>query len=238
MPTRTPATATRTRVTTKPPVDVDPDEVVQIAPNVFEVPDEDEGSRIEERPPSIPTPSIGERVRSVADRAKSLPDRTRKSFAGKPGLKKPRVSVESLISTAWGFGARLMQSTAWPVANVLRLQSPIAGAILEDTVKNTVADTILQPLARFGKSSEIGFALLGPPILVGIACARPDSRPWTEPLLREALKSWLTVAGPKMIELAEKERQFEEEYGETIDGMITAIFTPPEGMVFPTNDTP
>jgi hypothetical protein len=124
----------------------------------------------------------------------------------------------------------VLTPVAYPVANVLALQSPVAGKILEDVVKNTAADTILQPFARMAKGSQVGLALLGPPILVGVACAKPETQPIVEPLLREALKSWLTVAGPKMIEKAEEERQFQEEYGNTIDEMIAAIFTPPEGM--------
>lgn len=209
-------------------------DVTELSPGVFEVPDEEEGSRIEERPPTIATPTVSQRMKAATERVRSLPTSIRQT---KSSIRKPRVSVEGLITAAWGFGARLIQPMAWPVANVLRLQSPIAGAILEDSVKNTVADTVLQPIARLVQGSEIGFALLGPPVLVGIACAKPESQPFVEPLLREALKSWLTVAGPKMIELAEKERKFQEEYGDTIDGMIKAIFTPPEGMAVPTGDS-
>jgi len=210
--------------------------VTQLSPGVFEVPDEDEGSRIEERPPIIPTPTVSERLHSVSDRVRVLPDRLKKTLPNKSKVSKPRVSTAGLISQVWSLGARVLQPTVWPVANILRLQSPVAGAILEDAVKNTVIDTLLQPLARVGKSSEIAIALLGPPILVGIACAKPESQPFVEPLLREALKTWLIVAGPKMIEAAEKEAEFQREYGSRIDDMIKMIFTPPEGMAVPTND--
>jgi hypothetical protein len=131
----------------------------------------------------------------------------------------------------------MVTPVAWPVANVLAMQSPVAGKILEDVVKNTVVDTVLQPFARVGQAGQVGFALLGPPIIVGMACARPDAQPILEPLLREALKSWLQVAGPKLIERAKEEAEFEKEYGQTITAMIQAIFTPPEGVVVPDGAT-
>lgn len=230
-------TLPRKRVTTTAPVEVDTAE--EIAPGVWEVADEEEGSRIVETPPKIPTPSVSDQVKATAERLRALPDRIRKTASPKKvGVKRPRTSVEGFISAAWNIGARMLQPVAWPVSNVLALQSPIAGKILEDVVKDTVADTVLQPFARVFKGGDTAFALLGPPILVGVACARPDSQKIIEPLLREALKSWLTVAGPKMIEKAKEEKAFQEEYGETIDGMIEAIFTPPPGMMVETPDEP
>lgn len=238
-----PTKAGRRRVTTTTPLS-DVDDVVQLAPGVFEVPDEEEGSRVEEKAPRIPTPTVSEQVEGlresvnrarerVQERAGRLTGRT--TSGRKAGTKRPRSSVEGLISSAWGIAARVVSAVApqlYPVANVLALQSPVAGKILEDTVKNTAVDGLLQPFARLANGSQVGLALLGPPILVGIAAAQPDSQRFVEPLLREALKAWLVVAGPKMIEKAKEEEEFQKEYGETIDGMIQFIFTPP-GM---TND--
>lgn len=224
-------TLPRKRITTTPPAEREG--VVELEPGVFEVPDEEEGSRVEERAPKIPTPTVSEQVESARDTMRKASERVRglipQRRAPKAGFKRPRTSVESLISSVWGIGARVVAAVpnAWPVANVLALQSPVAGKILEDVVKNTAADTILQPFARLAQGSQVGMALLGPPVLVGLACARPDAQPVIEPLLREALKSWLIVAGPKMIEKAKEEAEFQAEFGETIDGMIKAIFTPP-----------
>lgn len=232
----TKAAPRRRRVTTTPPLSTEDTEV--ISPGVYEVPDEEEGSRIEEKPPNIPTPTVSEQVESLRDTAKRATERVR-AFPGrlgkpatrKTGFKRPRVSVEGLISSAWSIGSRIVGATgAWPVANVLALQSPVAGKILEGVVKDTVADSILQPFARMAQGGEVGFALLGPPVLVGIATVKPESQPIVEPLLREALKAWLHVAGPKLIEKAKEEAEFEAEYGQTIDAMIRQIFTPPPGM--------
>jgi hypothetical protein len=238
----TTATPTRRRVSTTPPVEPEGDDVVQIAPGVYEIPDEEEGSRIEEKAPRIPTPTVSEQVENIRETANRTREKIReragrlvgnRAPAKKTGFKRPRSSVEGLISSVWSIGARVVSAVpnAWPVANVLSLQSPVAGKILEDTVKNTAIDGILQPFARLASGSQIGLALLGPPVLVGIASARPDSQPIVEPLLREALKAWLTVAGPKMIEKAKEEEEFQKEYGATIDEMVRFIFTPPEGMV-------
>lgn len=217
------------------PKDVPPENVIELAPGVYETPDENEGSVVEERPPAIPTPTIAERARSASDRMRELRSvggrLSRKNKA--TGPKRPRTSVAGFISTVWQIGARTVQPWAWPVANVLKIQSTVAGEILEDTVKGTAADAILQPLARIGQGSQVAFALLGPPILVGIATVRPETQSVIEPMLREALRSWLVVAGPKMLEHAEKEREFQEKYGADIETMIKLIFTPPEGLVLP-----
>lgn len=235
-----PTKAGRTRVTLTPPSTLD-DGSVQIEPGVWEVPDEEEGSRIEERAPQIPRPTVSEQVEAVKDTANRARERLRnmvpaaKRVKPKPtGVKRPRSSVEGLISSVWSLGARvataLPMPNSWAVANMLAIQSPVAGKILEPIVKDTVVDAVLQPFARVAHGGQVAFALLGPPVLVGIAAAKPDSQPIIEPLLREALKTWLEVAGEKLVEKAEEEMEFQEKYGHTIDAMIKMIFTPPEGM--------
>lgn len=208
----------------------------------LEVPDEVEGSRVIEKPPVIPVPSLSERVKEVSDRVSSLPsairNRTGRSAAGKPKAPKgPRQPVDRLIGTVWGIAARIVAPVAWPVANVLHAQAPVAGMVLEDVVRNTVVDTVLQPLAKIGKGGEVALALIGPPLLVGIMAAKPESHPVCMPLLKEALRAWLDIAGPKMIEHQEREAKFQEEYGQSIDALIQMFFTPPEGVTIPSDDS-
>lgn len=201
----------------------------------LEIPDESEGSRIIETPPRIPAPTMSERVQDAGDKIRSVTARAR-GFGlakNKGGPKKPRVSVEKLIGTAWSIAARMVQPVSWPVANVLHVQAPVAGMVLEDVVRNTVVDTVLQPIARVGKGGEVALALLGPPVLVGLLHSKPEAAPVAVPLLKESLRAWLDIAGPKMTEYAEREKKFQEEYGNTIDQMIEMFFTPPEGMVTP-----
>lgn len=234
-----PAKERRGRVTLTPPSIVDGGEAVQLEPGVWEVPDEVEGSRVEERAPKIPTPTVSEQVDNARETVARARERLRNMVpvrkTSRGGVKRPRRSVEGLISSVWSLGARVASAlpmpNSWAVANVLAMQSPVAGKILEPVVKDTVADALLQPFARVAQGGQVTLALLGPPVLVAVAAAKPDSQPIVEPLLREALKAWLQVAGPAMIEKAKEEAEFQAEYGETIDGMIKAIFTPPPGVV-------
>lgn len=209
----------------------------------LEVPDEAEGSRVQETAPKIPTPSLADTFRDTSERARALPDTIRSRFGrttskakGSKTPRGPRQSVERLIGAVWGMGARMMLPVSWPVANVLKAQAPVAGMVLEDVVKNTVVDTVLQPLARIGKGGEIALALIGPPILVGLISSKPEIAPVMLPLLKESLRAWLDVAGPKLLEHAEKERKFQEEYGSSIDELISMFFTPPEGMAVNPDD--
>lgn len=226
----------RTRITTKPPSNNS--DAVEVQPGVFEVPDEVEGSKLEEKAPRIPTPTISERMQDASSRmqqasqrVRAIPDRLRSTPAKKTTSRKPRTSVAGLIGTVWNFASKMVPAPLYPVANMLAIQSPVAGAILEDMVKDTVVDTFLQPVARVFKGGDVAFALVGPPVLVAAATMRPNAQPIIEPMLREALKSWINVAGPKLIERAQEEKEFQEKYGAQIDDMIRMIFTPPAGMV-------
>lgn len=231
MPPGSATTRPRTRVTLTPPEDLS--DGVQLSEGAWEVPDEEEGTRITEKPPNIPKPTVSQHANQLRERVRELAAKTpsRPKLSTRSGVKRPRTSVEAFISTVWSIGARMVQPLAWPVANVLAIQSPIAGSILEDAVRNTAVDTILQPVARVFKGGDTAFALLGPPLLTAVAYAKPDSQPIVEPMLREALKSWLKVAGPKLAEKAKEEAAFQEEFGSTIDDLVKFIFTPPPGTV-------
>lgn len=185
----------------------------------------DENDRVDEIPPVIKTASTASKVRSFADRVK-------RSGPAKPrGRKvaKPRVGVEKIITWGWKTLAQMTAPINLPVARVLDMQAPVAGMILEDTVKNTVVDKVLQPLARLGNGGETAFALIGPPLLVAALSQKPELYPTLKPLLAESLRLWIDVAGPKLEEIAEKEEKFKEKYGTRIDDMIELFFAPPPG---------
>jgi hypothetical protein len=114
-----------------------------------------------------------------------------------------------------------------PVARTLALQAPVAGMVLEDTVKDTLIDRILQPVARAGQGGEAAFALLGPPLIVGLLTSPRGQalQPVLVPALKQSLRSWIKIAGPKLEKLEEEEREFEEHYGQRIDAMIEFILT-------------
>jgi hypothetical protein len=169
---------------------------------------------VERKPRTVATPKPAARIAGW-----------RKARARKPkGKAKPRVPVDDLIAGVWrglaGF-ARPLPATS----RLLKIQAPVAGVILEDTVKGTVVDHWLQPLARTSKSAEAIFALAGPPILVTAVQLQPDSAPFILPLLRESLLSWCKIAGPKMADALKRETEFEAEFGQDVDQMIAFLFS-------------
>ena len=172
----------------------------------------------EERPPSIIEPKPLDKLRSLTSRVKSTGTRKR----AKPS--KPRHSVDRFISRGWQFLAQAMQPISMPTARVLDVQAPVAGLVLEDVVRNTLVDKVLQPLVRAEAAGEVVYALLGPPAIVAAIHRRPEMFPFLAPFLKEALRSWIDVAGDKIQVAKERDQKFEEEYGKKIDEMIEYFF--------------
>jgi hypothetical protein len=141
--------------------------------------------------------------------------------------KLPRVSVANLVSSGWGLGAMALMrnGNAVPVARVLQMQAPVAGVVVDDLVKGTPIDRLLQPLARAGERGEKAVALLGPPILVAMITARPEMYPALRPMLKMALVSWVTVSGPAVKKAQADAARLEEEFGDVdLDSIIDQIF--------------
>jgi len=88
---------------------------------------------------------------------------------------------------------------------------------------------MLQPLARAEEKGEIAFALIGPPLLVGALTTKPEFSPILIPMLKESLRVWIDVAGPKLKLVEEREKAFAEKYGDRIDAMLEMFFAPPPG---------
>lgn len=174
-----------------------------------------------EKAPTIPKPSPVDRLKTAVKRADP-------PSAKRATTRHVRVSVDRIIGRAWGFLAKAAQPINLPVARVLTMQSPVAGAILEDVIAGTPVDKILQPIARFEEKGELAFALVGPPVLVAAITARPGLAPVLIPMLRDALRTWIVIAGPKLKKIQEQEQKFQEEYGIDIDAMIEMLFAPPD----------
>lgn len=165
---------------------------------------------------------IKEETRPRTLKKESLQDKFKGVVSGKKTSvsSKPRVSVEGLISGAWQLFAQIARPINTPVAKVLNMQAPVAGMLLEDTIKDTVVDKILQPFARVGKGGETLFALMGPPALVAALTTKPELAPAIIPMLRRSLMLWMQIAGPKIEEMKKKEEEFTREYGESVDSLI------------------
>jgi hypothetical protein len=148
----------------------------------------------------------------------------RKPPAGKAGKRLPRVSVENLISSGWALGAMALARNpqAIPVARILSYQSPVAGIIVDDMVKDTAVDRLLQPLARAGERGEKAVALVGPPLIVAMITAHPEWYPALKPMLKMSLMSWVAISRPAMEKAA---RRASQAGGEVDDAELEAIIS-------------
>lgn len=161
--------------------------------------------------------------RTPVARAKGfLERRSAKTPANK--RKHPRVSTENIIEGFWGILAMVAKPISEPVAKTLLMEAPVAGMILDEKIRGTLVDKVLQPLARTEDSGKSVVALVAPPLLVLALEKRPDQADKIFPLLRKSLIWHAEIAGPKIEQRMEREREIEEKYGQDIDAMIMAIF--------------
>jgi hypothetical protein len=142
-----------------------------------------------------------------------------------------RESLSTLAAFAWG---GLAQAAARqgriPTSRMLTLQAPVAGLLLDDALRGTLVDRILQPFARSGKRGEALFALFGPPLLVEAIIRRPDRQELLVPLLAQALEQYADLAGPKLAAAKKRaERRAAELGSEDIQGLIAFLFQDPAG---------
>lgn len=162
-----------------------------------------------------------------------LPGRKAGKPKGRAKPKRPRVPVDHLISDVWrglaGF-AKPLPATS----RLLTIQAPLAGLMLEEAVKNTVMDAVLQPFARTGKNAELVWAMVGAPAITTMIQLSPDQLPFLLPLLRSSLVSMVRIAGPRMAEALAEETAFEKEHGQTVDAMIVFLLN---GVVVPDDMT-
>lgn len=156
-----------------------------------------------------------------------------------PKAKPRRISLEAFLSAGWtGLSAIVTQGGFTPTGRVLAMQAPVAGVILEDSLKGSVADRVLQPLARAAARGGQVSALLGPPVLVSLLATRPEMAPQLLPMLRMTLRQWVIVAGPALKAQEKKEAKILESLGveevadmnAVIEGMIANFFAPPDAV--------
>jgi len=206
-------------------------------------PDDDFAAAFADDPPDMPE-DTGEtppkKPGASRSRGGQRGRKTRFGFGRKPGSGKPkrkRIPVDDLIGSAWGVLARLATPLP-PLQRTLRVQAPVAGILLEDAVKDTAADIILQPVARLAQQGKTVSALLGPPMIVTAislhvaqaqaagAMPNPIFLSVAQEALRGSLMTWMDVAGPRFEEALAKEKEFEEKYGQGVDEFMTWLFSP------------
>jgi hypothetical protein len=192
-------------------------------------PDAPDGNEAKETPPRRP------RAKAKAGGRPAWMPGGKAKPKGKP---KPRVSTADLIGSAWRMGARLLAPLP-PLQRVLALQSRVAGPLVDDAVRGTIVDPVLQPLARLAEGGKTLQALAGPPLFTAVimqqqataAANGTDPNPLVMSMAFEGLRSslmvWMDVAGPKMAEAAKHDAEMEEQYGANADDMIRIIFSAP-----------
>ena len=181
-------------------------------------------------------PRSGRRARTPRQaRAKAgirnlLTDKT-KPKSGRARKAPPRVSLEKFVTRSWTMLGRMSASVSQPLGNCLQAQAPMAGVILEDIARNTVADRFLQPVARAEDRLDKVFALVAPPVLVlgidmssGLPPAEAAARQAIlVPMLRESLRVSLEVTEAYAEQITERLAQ-NLKYDEQVDKLIAAIF--------------
>lgn len=209
--------------------DDDPDGLLdteELEPSVPMVP--------EQAPRTARSARAARRSRPIGERL--LGPRPPKPKAAKgAGKAAKRISVDHLIARTWEGMARFAAPLSLPVSKCLQVQSPVAGMILEDIVRGTVVDKALQPIARAEEKAEKVLALVAPPVLVmAIEQSRflpPQQMMMRQallvPMLKESLRIWIQVAGPKVEEAARREADYQERFGNTIDEMMAMFFAEP-----------
>ena len=167
-----------------------------------------------------------------------LPGSRKRTGRKKPAH--PRVSTEDLLGAVWRGGAKLLTPLP-PLQRTLRMQAPVAGMLLDDVVKDSIIDPVLQPLARLAAQGKTVQALVGPPAFVSAIMAHQIQRASMDPPqqpnpmfmavategLRSSLMAWMDVAGPKFEQAMQREQEFEAKYGSSVDDMIAMIFAAP-----------
>lgn len=123
--------------------------------------------------------------------------------------KHPRVKVDRLIEHFWALAARIAEPIAPATSRCLQMEADVAGVIMEDVVRGTVVDKVLQPVARAEEKGKKAAALAGPPLIVlGLEMAQglpPEQRAARQmillPMLREALALQVEIVGERAAEI-------------------------------------
>lgn len=197
-------------------------------------------------PDDLPDDMIEAAPRPPAPKAGSSPIPSRlsgafrrgKTSASKSKAKakaKPRVSTADLIGSAWRIAAKVAQPLP-PMYRTLRLQSVIAGPLLDDAVKGTVVDPFLQPLARLSRAGETVSALVAPNLAIGAMAyhlqqtngePNPVVMQACQEMLRHGLMAMMRVGGDAFAAQLAKDQADEERFGGDIDMIMGWILAEP-----------
>jgi hypothetical protein len=192
-----------------------------------------------ETPPEEPPSKLG---RFLKRRGRERPPPKPRRAAGG---ERRRVSAENLFGYVWAGGAHYFSSRNLGLARMLAFQSPVAGMIIDDSVKGTPVDKIVQPVARLTSgASDLGsLALLA--VGAGYVDRHPEAYMMLKPVMMEGMKTWVIVSGPKIREMrrreeafAEEMRMFGSEFGITLEQMLDDVVLGPREDMAGANGSP
>jgi hypothetical protein len=127
----------------------------------------------------------------------------------RPKYTTAREDTSDLVAVAWaGLGTLAIKTGRAPVGGkVMRLQSPAAGKQIDDVIRGTIVDRMLQPLVRSKSAMESFGAIIAAPILAEMI--RRDPRKIValgDPLMALIAESLNTIA-PMLIAEKQKTRE-------------------------------
>jgi hypothetical protein len=157
---------------------------------------------------------------------------------GKPP---PRMSLEKFVTRGYSTLGRMVAPLSQPMSRCLQAQAAFAGVILEDIARGTLADRLLQPMARAEDKLDKGFALAAPPLIVlaieqtqvAVSSGRIDQQQamvrmaFLQPVLRESLRIGLEVSESYAGQMKARIEQ-DAKWDQQVDDLIGLIFGMPE----------
>lgn len=161
----------------------------------------------------------------------------------KPPKTHKRVPLETWAARGWKVAGKILGDGRTPSSRCLYMQAPVAGVIVDDLLKGSRVDRMLQPIARFGEGSKNVGALIGLPLLVAVTERQPQLYEYMRPMMVAAAEEWVLIAGPairkakaRAAEIAKELAEFEFEETDdmfssapenpAIARMLDAIFAP------------
>jgi hypothetical protein len=204
---------------------------------------------VEDLEPDVPmTPERRPRTKKTgrAEQRAKTPF-TSRLLGSKPaeGRKPPRkvtgrISLEKFTTRMYSSLGRMVRPLSVPMSNCLQAQAAMAGVLLEDMVKHTTLDRILQPAARAEDKLDKGIALVAPPLLT-LAIEQSFQLPPDQmmvrqavlmPMLRESLRIGMEVSQSFAEQIKTRIEQ-DAKWDREIDDMIALIFAQPQATVVP-----
>jgi len=148
---------------------------------------------------------------------------------------RPRVSLERFTGRLYSMAGRVLEPLSPAAAACVKIQGPMAGVMLEDIVKGTVVDRMLQPVARAEEKLDVAFALVMPPVAcmaIEMSYAVEQTpqtvfrRTVAVQMLREGLRTGLEISD-KYADQIEAARERAARSDAEVDRLIAMIFPQP-----------